>query len=420
MQRERTPPKRPSRRENFLLSLGKKSPLKREVFKSSPAEFSGALEWFHKNHILGDGITILVFENNTTDHPYLQSEKISQIHAQKKEEKSTEKNLDHATIVVSVLQSVAPHAFLSITPSIALSIKSSSLLNTIEKSQIINQSLGFSKIEEVFDYIEKIKIILGIGTPKLILQSAGNSGRSLSDMYAPYPKPQEGPNGTWISKQGAYNEWLRYADHRALIEYLKVPEIQKKMIIVGAVDQNYERSSFSNYPGERKIIQENFLCTLGREVASMRYKSFEYVKGTSVAAPIVTGAAALLMNMYPSLSAEDIKECLLESADRDFVIEKPDNSLTFIYDSEGPTPDVSHLERKGYQIILKPFDPAEYGKGILNLRAVRTYATLKKANPSFSPRMLRDRMNEILHFQNTEASKKIQKAFGAFSYSKKE
>ncbi|HEX5580609.1 MAG TPA: S8 family serine peptidase, partial [Gemmatimonadaceae bacterium] len=41
---------------------------------------------------------------------------------------------------------------------------------------------------------------------------------------------------------------------------------------------------------------------------------YERNSGTSMAAPVVTGLAALLMSYYPSLSATDVRRIILESA----------------------------------------------------------------------------------------------------------
>jgi subtilisin family serine protease len=43
---------------------------------------------------------------------------------------------------------------------------------------------------------------------------------------------------------------------------------------------------------------------------------YERQSGTSMAAPVVSGLAALLMSYYPNLSAADVKRIVLESATR--------------------------------------------------------------------------------------------------------
>ena len=43
---------------------------------------------------------------------------------------------------------------------------------------------------------------------------------------------------------------------------------------------------------------------------------YENLQGTSMAAPVVSGLAALLMAYYPNLTAEQVKRIILESATR--------------------------------------------------------------------------------------------------------
>ena len=43
---------------------------------------------------------------------------------------------------------------------------------------------------------------------------------------------------------------------------------------------------------------------------------YERESGTSMAAPVVSGVAALLMSYYPNLSAADVKRILIDSATR--------------------------------------------------------------------------------------------------------
>jgi subtilisin family serine protease len=52
---------------------------------------------------------------------------------------------------------------------------------------------------------------------------------------------------------------------------------------------------------------------------------YERQDGTSMAAPVVSGVAALLMSYYPSLTAADVKRIILESATRypDQAVVKP-------------------------------------------------------------------------------------------------
>ena len=69
-------------------------------------------------------------------------------------------------------------------------------------------------------------------------------------------------------------------------------------------------ASFSNYGAKNVDI-----FAPGEEIYSsvVDYK-YERNQGTSMAAPMVAGAAALLMAYFPQLSAQDVKAILMESA----------------------------------------------------------------------------------------------------------
>ena len=103
-------------------------------------------------------------------------------------------------------------------------------------------------------------------------------------------------------------------------EGISYADVNDRVIIVGAVDNttdrngNYEMSYFSNY-GENVDI-----CAPGGDVYSTIYNNetnhYEYsdMSGTSMAAPIVAGSAAQVWSIDPTLSAADVKGCLIKNA----------------------------------------------------------------------------------------------------------
>ena len=86
-------------------------------------------------------------------------------------------------------------------------------------------------------------------------------------------------------------------------------------IVVGSVDSDNQISSFSNHAGEAADI---FLVAPGRLIPTVRVGTVtgdtEYFSGTSAATPHVAGAAALLRQLWPALSAREIVDILLDSA----------------------------------------------------------------------------------------------------------
>ncbi|NLL36428.1 MAG: S8 family serine peptidase [Fretibacterium sp.] len=94
------------------------------------------------------------------------------------------------------------------------------------------------------------------------------------------------------------------------------------MIVVGALDENRSAPSFTNWssdyvslsaPGD-SILSCYFPGTKTGKPFSPDSK-YGTMKGTSMAAPYVSGAAAILASAYPKLSASQLKAALLRGAD---------------------------------------------------------------------------------------------------------
>ncbi|WP_448582437.1 S8 family serine peptidase [Thermaurantiacus sp.] len=85
------------------------------------------------------------------------------------------------------------------------------------------------------------------------------------------------------------------------------------VIVVGAATTTGEIASFSNRAGSAAA---NYLLAPGVSVRSFDHNGTEFLySGTSLAAPVVAGAAALLAGAFPNLSGAQIVELLLMTAD---------------------------------------------------------------------------------------------------------
>lgn len=99
------------------------------------------------------------------------------------------------------------------------------------------------------------------------------------------------------------------------------PELLQKdgaWIVVGSVDKNGNMSSYSNTAGLQKDF---FMVAPGGNVstAEMIYttkpgENYGYTYGTSFAAPMVTGAFALIAQKYPFLTGSQIRDILFSTA----------------------------------------------------------------------------------------------------------
>jgi hypothetical protein len=85
-----------------------------------------------------------------------------------------------------------------------------------------------------------------------------------------------------------------------------------QIIAVGAVDANNVLAAFSNKAGDTAAW---FLVAPGvRIMSSYLDGQYAYMSGTSMATPVVTGAAALLKQLWPSLRADQIASILFMTA----------------------------------------------------------------------------------------------------------
>lgn len=89
------------------------------------------------------------------------------------------------------------------------------------------------------------------------------------------------------------------------------PAAYRKVIAVAASDQNDHRAYFSNANAAIDIAAP------GMVILSLGVKEPYWISsGTSMAAPHVSGVAALLLSKRPDLTAEDVRRILVSSADR--------------------------------------------------------------------------------------------------------
>lgn len=89
-------------------------------------------------------------------------------------------------------------------------------------------------------------------------------------------------------------------------------EIVSNFLNVGSITPNYGEkmvSSFSNY-GKKSV---DIFAPGSQIYSSTPLNEYEFLQGTSMAAPSVAGIAALIRSYYPKLSAAQVKEIIMES-----------------------------------------------------------------------------------------------------------
>ncbi|CAO5675448.1 MAG: hypothetical protein HEEMFOPI_00236 [Holosporales bacterium] len=139
-------------------------------------------------------------------------------------------------------------------------------------------------------------------------------------------------------------------------------------IITVSITAHGVMSDFSTIPG-KSSLKEDTIATIGTDIINSI--SGEKASGTSLSAPIVSGAAALIFERYPDFTAFDVKECLLESADRRFYMPKinPAYSLRTALVEKNVLVDLD--TEKGQE---------QFGKGILNVKNAMLYADIMAEN----------------------------------------
>lgn len=84
------------------------------------------------------------------------------------------------------------------------------------------------------------------------------------------------------------------------------------IIVAGAVDASQRLSAFSNRAGDTANF---YLVAPGVNIISSYNTGYAYLTGTSMAAPAVAGAAALITGYWPYLQASQVASILLNTAD---------------------------------------------------------------------------------------------------------
>ncbi|RKR82096.1 subtilase family protein [Mucilaginibacter gracilis] len=144
-------------------------------------------------------------------------------------------------------------------------------------AKVINMSFGKDYNQDKTAVDDAVKY--AIKKDVLLIQAAGNDDKNI-DSSAHFPNPSYLSGG----KAAAY-------------------------IVVGASGLKGEKAGFSNY-GKNEVD----VFAPGVQIySSIPGSKYDYFNGTSMAAPVVAGLAALIREYYPKLSAIQVKNIILKS-----------------------------------------------------------------------------------------------------------
>ena len=117
----------------------------------------------------------------------------------------------------------------------------------------------------------------------LIVNAAGNEGLNL-DTVQVYPNDQEGTG----------------------------PEMGDTFITIGATNFKYGSELVANFSNYGKSSVDVFAPGV-KIWSTTPLNTYEYLQGTSMAAPAVAGVAAVIRSLYPNLKASQVKQILMDS-----------------------------------------------------------------------------------------------------------
>jgi hypothetical protein len=245
-----------------------------DFLKGTSAFAASGAEWAHLEGINGNGVKILLLEDSGINHA--DTRRIVENDSPNRAIEGMKYKLDHGSGMASLIHSIAPASSIRVRPIREWS-------SSLGSVRIINASFGNDKANGFANSFPTLTAANNV----LITKSAGNHQENLSAHQ---------------HTQGC----------ESLLPFT---------IFAGNLRQDYKGKTSSGFPGANPAFQNSFLWVISDDVlaASGADGSTEYSpgSGTSNAAAILSGAAALILSKYPGLTTEQLKEILLESADRD-------------------------------------------------------------------------------------------------------
>lgn len=169
--------------------------------------------------------------------------------------------------------------------------------------------------------------------------------------------------------KAAGNENENIADHIYYPTNFKNVNDEKSsfsnMLVVGAStnDNEFLRAGFSNYNGKMVDV----FAPGDKIYSTVPTSKYEFLQGTSMASPVVAGAAAVLLAYMPSLKPAEIIESLMQTANQSTVNAMTDSSENNRFDL---------ISRAGGVIDLRK--AAEYA--FINFYKGETNSTLRKTS----------------------------------------
>jgi len=184
-------------------------------------------------------------------------------------------------------------------------------INSLTQMQVINMSFADTQAyaDSWVSFLQQVNTGLNVGTAQAVLVKAADNNFG-QDTYSTL-------GGDYLVK--------------ALVDN---PNTLSRLLIVGALNKNGSVSSpatiasYSSYAGSNPVVQNRFVVANGNAPYALGgvaingtsmpgYNTVPGSQGTSFAAPVVAGYAAVLMQKFPNLSAASTSNIILDTARTD-------------------------------------------------------------------------------------------------------
>lgn len=144
------------------------------------------------------------------------------------------------------------------------------------------------------------------------------------------------------------------------------------MIVVGAStnDNEFLRADFSNY--NQKLV--NVFAPGEKIYSTVPGAKYEYLQGTSMASPVVAGAASVLLAYMPNLTPVQIIESLVKTSNKSTVnamIKSNTNNSFNLISEAGGVIDLKKAAEYAYANFYKASSPTPAKKAVVKKKAVR-------------------------------------------------
>ena len=148
------------------------------------------------------------------------------------------------------------------------------------------------------------------------------------------------------------------------------------MIVVGAStnDNDFLRADFSNY--NRKMV--NVFAPGSKIYSTVPDAKYEYLQGTSMASPVVAGAASVLLGYMPNLTPPQIIEALVKTANKSTVNAMISSNTNNRFDLISEAGGVIDLRKAAEYAYTKFYKGTEVSTGTPKKTPVKKKRTVKK------------------------------------------